>query len=95
MYIHSEFKFKLFLFRPSLRSFLLVILMNIHLLAGLFCGMRSLLAEVWKELEKGQFHVLPTDIWQWKQVKMFCLPNWNTKLAVWLTCPTLQFSFHK
>lgn len=46
MYIHSEFKIKLFLLRPCLWPFLLVILMNFNLLAGLFGGMRSLLAGV-------------------------------------------------
>lgn len=44
MCIHSEFKIKLFLLRPCLWPFLLVILMNFDLLAGLFGGTRSLLA---------------------------------------------------
>lgn len=44
MYIHSEFKIKLFLLRPCSWPFLLVILMNFNLLAELFGGTRSLLA---------------------------------------------------
>lgn len=46
MCVHSEFKIKLFLLSFCLWPFLLVILVNFNLLAGLFGGMRSLLAEV-------------------------------------------------
>lgn len=53
MCIHSEFKIKLFLLISYLWPFLLVILMNFNLLAGLFGRMRSLLAGVLERIGEG------------------------------------------
>lgn len=52
MCIHSEFKIKLLLLRSCLWPFLLVILVNFNLLAGLFGGMRSLLAGGLERIEE-------------------------------------------